>query len=118
MPETPSLFASGTSSQTVSSTPTILSAPNIAGLFSFHIDLTAMAAGDVLEVYLNRIVLSGGTVRGEALLGRFTGAQPTLALVSSWSGIGNDLAVTNALQFAIAQTFGTARALPWKVLQY
>lgn len=81
-------------------------------------DLNALAAGDVLEVYLYRIILHSGTSRVESLLGRFIGVQPALALIASWSGIGNDLTDTNSLQFGIAQLEGTARALPWKVLQY
>lgn len=118
MSESPTLYASGTSSQSVTSTVTVLSAPNVAGLFSFHVDLNALAAGDVLELYLYRIILHSGTSRLEALLDRCVGAQPADQLIRSYSGIGNDLTDTNSLQFGLAQLEGTARAIPWKVLQY
>ena len=117
MAETPTLYASNTTTPVVA-TPSVLSAPNVAGLFSFHIDVNAMVAGDVLEIRLYRIILTGGTSRVEALLDRLVGAQPADALVRSYSGIGNDLTDTNSLQFVINQTLGTARAYPWKVLQY
>ena len=118
MSETPSLYASGTSGQSVTSTITYLSSINVAGLFSFHIDCNALAAGDVLEIYLYRIILHSGTGRIEALLDRLVGAQPAFGLIKSYSGIGNDLTDSNSIQFGIAQTLGSARALPWKVLQY
>lgn len=122
MAESPSLFAGGTASVAVSSSITTLSAASVTGLFSFHVDVNAMAAGDVVEIYLFRTVLSGGAVHCEALLDRFTGAPQTTngqnLSVRSYSGIGNDLVTANALQFSIAQLEGTSKSIPWKVIQY
>jgi hypothetical protein len=122
MAESPTLYASGTTSQAVAASVAVLSAPNVAGLFSFHIDTATMQAGDVVELYLYRKVLTGGNSNGEALLDRITGSAASVnsipLTVRSYSGIGNDLASTNALQFGLSQLEGTARALPWKLLQY
>lgn len=121
MAETPSLYASGTASVATSSTPTVLCAASVAGLFSFHLDFNALAAGDVYEVYLYRTILNGGTSRLEALLDRLTGAQPADQLIRSYSGIGNDLAAASAVTFSVAQIFcGNAggRSVPWKVVAY
>ena len=116
MAETPTLFASGNSGQAISTTPTVLSAPAVAGLFSVHFDFSLSAAGDYTLIYLYRTVLSGGALVLEAVLDEINGVQANP--VRSYSGIGNDLAATSALSFQIAQTKGTARAYPWKVLAY
>ncbi len=121
MAEIPTTYASGTASVAVSSTPTVLAAGSVAGLFSYHLDFNALAAGDVYEVYLYRQILAGGASRLEALLDRCVGAQPADQLVRSYSGIGNDLASSVAVQFGVAQiacqTAG-GRSVPWKVISY
>lgn len=121
MAETPTVFASGTTSQAVAASVTVLAtAAATAGLFSFHIDTSNMLAGDVVELYQFRSVLSSNSLWGEALLDRITGAAASVnsqpLRVRSYSGIGNDAAAS--VQWGLSQTQGTARAFYWKVLQY
>lgn len=116
MAETPTLYASGTQTATVT-TEHFLSSPNIAGAFSFHVDTNTMVAGDVLELRVYRIILTGGTSR-VLYLGRFAGAQHADDLIKDSQIVGNDLTDTNSLRFSLKQTFGAGRAFPWKVLQY
>jgi hypothetical protein len=120
MAETPFVFASGTTSQAVAASVTVLATAASAGLYSLHIDTSLMRAGDVLEVYSFRSVLSSGTLWGESLLDRLTGQGASVNSqnlnVRSYSGFGNDSAAS--VQWGLSQTQGTARAFPWKVLQY
>ena len=109
-------------SGTQSGTQTLISedfvaAPNSAATYSFHVDTVNMAAGDVLELRVYQMVLTGGTQR-VAYFQRYDGAQATDDLIKVSVPISNELTDTNALQFSIKQTLGTARAFPWKVLKY
>ena len=112
----PALFASGTQTATVT-TEHFLSSPNAVGTYTLHVDTVNLAAGDVLELRVYQMVLTGGTSR-VAYLMTWYGAQPTDDLIKVSVPIGNDLTDTNALRFSLKQTFGTGRAFPWKVLQY
>jgi hypothetical protein len=116
MAVTPTLYASNTTSPTVT-TETFLSSPNVAGVYTFHIDTVNMVAGDVLVVRIYQIVLTGGTTR-VAYIASYSGTQPADDLIKISVPIGNDLTDTNSLRFSITQTFGTSRAFPWKVLAY
>lgn len=118
MSETVTLYASGTTSQVVSTTnESFLTSPNVNGVFTFHMDMNLMAAGDVVELRIYQMILTGGTQR-VAYLARFADAQPTDDQIKISVPIANDLTDTNALRFSILQTDGVARAFPWKVLQY
>lgn len=113
----PTAHATGTSSQTSAGAEQIQSAPAVAGAFQFIVDLTLMAAGDVIYIRAYQIVLTGGTSRKTYFHGMY-GAQPTESLVWVSIPLSNELTDANSLQFGIEQPFGTARALPWKVLKY
>lgn len=109
-------FATGTTTPVVG-TENFLSSPNVAGVYTFHIDTVNMVAGDVLQVRIYQIIITGGTTR-VAYIASYYGAQPTDDIIKISVPIGNDLTDTNSLRFSINQTFGTARAFPWKVLAY
>jgi hypothetical protein len=111
-----SAFASGTQTATVT-TEHFLSSPNVAGIFTLHVDTNAMAAGDVLELRVYQIVLTGGTTR-VAYFARYADAQPADDQIKLSVPIANELTDTNSLRFSLKQTFGTGRNFPWKVLQY
>lgn len=112
----PTLYASGTQAATVT-TEHFLSSPNVAGVFTLHVDLVNMVAGDYVELRIYQMVLTGGTQR-VAYLETFQGAQPTDALIAISLPIGNDLTDANSLRFSLKQTLGTSRNFPWKVLSY
>lgn len=109
-------YASGTQSATVT-TEHFLSSPNVAGTFTLHVDTVNMVAGDVLELRVYQMVLTGGTQR-VAYFARFDGAQPTDDLIKISVPISNELTDANSLRFSLKQTYGTSRNFPWKVLKY
>lgn len=109
-------YASGTQTCTIG-TEHFLSSPNVAGTFTLHLDTNAMQASDVLEVRIYQMILTGGTQR-VAYYAVVQGAQLADDLIKISVPISNDLAESNALRFSIKQTFGTGRAIPWKVLTY
>lgn len=109
-------YASGTQSATVT-TEHFLSSPNAAGVYTLHVDTSSMVAGDVVELRVYQMVLTGGTSR-VAFLATYAGVQPTDDLIKVSVPIANELTDTNALRFSLKQTYGTSRNFPWKVLTY
>ncbi len=109
--------ATGTKTVSAVGTEESLSTVNVAGTFTLHVDTVNMAAGDILELRIKQMVLTGGTAR-VAYYARFDGAQPTDDLIKISVPISNELTDTGALDFRLNQSKGTARAFPWKVLKY
>lgn len=107
---------SGTQTATVTTEHTLLDVA-VAGTFTLHVDKVNMVAGDVLELRIYQIVLTGGT-RRVAYLARFAGAQPTDDLIGISVPIANELTDAGSLRFTLKQTAGTSRNFPWKVLAY
>src|SRR5262245_14453945 len=101
---------------TVGTAETLLDV-NAAGTYTLHIDTNALAAGDVLELRVYQMVLTGGT-RRVAYFASWTGAQVADDLIKISVPISNELTDTGALRFEINQKKGAARAFPWKVLKY
>lgn len=106
----------GTQAATVTTEHTLLDVA-ISGTFTLHVDKVNMVAGDVLELRIYQIVLTGGT-RRVAYYVRFDGAQPTDDLIAISVPISNELTDSGSLRFELNQLRGTARAFPWKVLKY
>jgi hypothetical protein len=90
---------------------------NQAGTFTFHIDPTAMVAGDVVELRAYQIILTGGTAK-VVYLKILDGAQPTDGMIQVSDPLGNELTDANSLRFSSKQTFGTAHDIIYKVLKY
>lgn len=110
-----SAYASGTQTATVT-TEHFLSSPNVAGTFTLYVDAVNMVAGDVVELRVYQMILTGGTQR-VVYYGRYDGAQPADDLIKVSTSTGNELTDTNSLRFSLKQTFGTSRNFPWKVLR-
>ena len=108
--------ASGTQTAVIGTEHTLASV-NAAGVYTLHVDKNAMAAGDVLELRIYRIILTGGTTR-IAKVYVFSGAQLTDDLLFDSRPFGNEITDTDSLKFTLKQTFGIGRAFPWKVLKY
>jgi hypothetical protein len=108
--------ASGTQAATVG-TEHFLASPAVAGTFTLHVDTVNMAAGDVLELRVYQMVLTGGTQR-VAYIATFAGAQAADDLIKISVPVSNELTDTNSLRFSLKQTAGTGRNFPWKVLKY
>lgn len=108
--------ATGTQTATVT-TEHAVSTVTVAGVFSFHIDVNAMVAGDVTEFRVYQIVLTAGTKR-VVFFHTLYGAQPTDDKILVSLPIGNELTDASSLEFSLKQTFGTGRAYPFKILKY
>lgn len=109
-------FAQNTQAATVT-TEHVLSDVNAAGVYTLHVDLVNMVAGDVVELRVYQIVLTGGTKRVVEFMAYY-GAQPTHALVVVSCPLSNELTDATSLEFSLKQTFGTSRNFPWKVLKH
>ena len=108
--------ATGTQTATVTTEHTLADVAT-AGTYTLHVDMNAMAAGDVVELRIYQIVLTGGT-RRVAYCQRFAGAQPADDKIAVSVPISNELTDAGSIRFTLKQTFGTGRAFPWKVLKY
>lgn len=108
--------ASGTQTAVIG-TEHFVTSPAVAGTFTFHVDTNALAAGDILELRVYSIVLTGGTSR-VTYVARWAGVQPADDLIKISVPISNELTDANSLRFSLKQIAGTGRAFPWKVLRY
>lgn len=108
----------GTQTATIGSEHTLLDI-NAAGTYTLHVDTNGMQAGDVLELRVYQMVLTGGT-RRVAYYQRYDGAQPTDDKIKISVPISNELTDSGALRFSLKQTAptGGGRNYPWKVLKY
>jgi hypothetical protein len=116
MAESPTAAANGTETPTVGTEATLFQSSS-AGVFSFHVDTVNMAAGDVLQLRIYQMILTGGTTR-VAYFQQYTDAQAANDLIKISVPIANDISDTGAITCTLKQTAGTARAFPYKVLQY
>jgi hypothetical protein len=107
---------SGTQTATVTTEHTLLDVA-IAGTFTLHVDLVNLAAGDVVELRIYQIILTGGT-RRVAYYDSFTDAQVADNMIAISVPISNELTDAGSLRFTLKQTLGTSRNFPWKVLKY
>lgn len=110
---------SGTQTATLTTEHTLLDVA-VAGTFTFHLDTVNMATGDILELRIYQIILTGGT-RRVAYYERYEGAQSTDDLIKISVPISNELTDAGSLRFTLQQNRnggGTGRAYPWKVLKY
>jgi hypothetical protein len=113
---TVSAHASGTQTCTVTTEHEVDSV-NSAGTFTFHVDLDDMVAGDVVELRVYQMILTGGTAK-VAYFQRFSGVQPTDDMIKVSVPVSNHLTDTDSLRFTIKQTHGTSIDAPWTVIEY
>lgn len=108
--------ATGTQTATLTTEHTLADIA-AAGVYTLHVDTVNMTAGDVLELRVYQIVLTGGT-RRVVYLGSYQGEQLTDDVIKVSIPIGNELTDAGSLRFTLKQTLGTGRSYPWKVLSY
>ncbi len=112
-------FATGTgnggSALTVG-TEHFVSDVNVAGVFQFHVDLSTIQDGDILEMRVYEKVLTGDTSRVVAFGAQY-GAANVDDIIAHSKAIPNDHTNATALRFSLKQTFGTGRSPTWKVIQ-
>lgn len=108
--------ASGT--HTSDGTETFVSSPNVAGVFTFHVDLNDMTAGDSVELRVYQMVLTAGTAR-VVWYDKLWDTQVADAKIAVSDPISNELTDTNSLRFSIkGETASGTISLPWKVLRH
>jgi hypothetical protein len=103
---------SGSQTATINTEHTLNSpTPNTTdGVFQVFIDVSAMVAGDVLELRIKEKCRAADTIR-QALMSTLAGVQsdplwvsPSLILMHGWD-------------VTLRQTAGTGRAFPWSIRQ-
>lgn len=107
---------SGTQTASISTEHTLLDVA-VAGTFTYHVDMTNLAAADIVELRIYQIVLTGGT-RQVAYYQRYLDAQPADNMIKISVPVSNELTDAGSLRFTLKQTAGTGRQFPWKVLKY
>lgn len=110
-------FASGTLTATGGGVEDFLTSPNVAGSFQLVVDCINMAAGDIAELRVYQMVLTGGTQR-VVYFASYQGVQPTDDEIKNSVWVSNELTDTNSLRFSLTQKGGgTDKNFPWKVLK-
>lgn len=108
-------YASGT--KLADGTEQLLTAVNVVGTFTLHVDTVNMGGGDKLQLRVYQTVLTGGTPR-VAFEAEFDDAQSGDDLIKISVPISNDLLDTNSLKFTLKQTAGVNRNYDWKVIRH
>lgn len=108
--------STGTQTATIGTEHTLLDIA-IAGTFTLHVDANAMVAGDIVELRVYQIILTGGT-RRVAYFQVYSGAQPADDKIKISVPISNELTDAGSIRFTLKQTAGTGRSFDWKVLKY
>lgn len=91
-----------------------------AGTFTLHVDLSVLAAGDILELRCYQKILTGGTLR-TCYFQNYMDAQggdDTYPRIAISVPVSNELVEAASLRFTLKQTAGSVRTFPWKVLKY
>ena len=111
-----SAFSTGTQAAAIN-TEHVLADVNVAGVFTLHVNLATLAAGDYLELRVKTVLLTGDTT-AKTRIYSFEDAAPAENQIFVSEPIGNDLADATAVRFTLKQIAGTGRSYKWKVLQY
>lgn len=104
----------GTQAPAVVGTEHVLADSSAAGSYELTVVLSNMAAGDVLELRIYKMTLTGGTAGAEGyLMVRLDGAPPADDKVAVSIPASTALADTGAIRATLKQTFGTGRNFQW-----
>lgn len=112
----PTAQGQNTQTATVTTEHTLLDVA-VAGVFQLKVDIpAAFVAGDVVELRVYTIILTGGTRHVEQYV-RLEG--PVAADEAIWYSdpVMNELTDSGSVRFTLLQTKGTGRSFPWKVLK-
>lgn len=97
----------GTQTATIGTLHT-LATPTAGKTYVLHVDLTNLAAGDVLDIFVQTKVLSTSTLKNMYSC-TLAGPQADPYFMSV------PIPSVNGVQFQLKQTAGTGRAFPWSV---
>lgn len=113
---TATTHSSGTQTATVT-TEHQLDDVTAQGEFTLYVDTVNMVAGDVLELRVYKLALTGGTTR-VLYKATFWGLQLTDDKGKESRRVLNELTDATSLRFSLKQTYGTSRNFPWKVIKW
>lgn len=102
--------ASGTQAATVG-TEITLQTDTTVGTYYYEVDLSAMAAGDIVELRIYTMTLAAGTLR-QVWKSSFGPGLPVCQIAAAPSQPSNQ-----SIRVTLKQTAGTARSFPWKLLR-
>lgn len=105
------LAASGTQTATIS-TEHVLATDTNNATFVAMVDLANMANGDVVELRVYTIMLSGDALQ-QVWKGTYANAQTGFNLNPMSPFVGSD----QSFKFTLKQTAGTGRNFKWKILR-
>ena len=103
------LDSSGTQTTTVGTEHSLATSTSNA-TFVYEVDLSALDVGDVVELRVNGITLSGGTA---AQMWKGTFAAPRVSPRIQSPPVPSDISITVTLK----QVSGSSRSIPWKLLR-
>ena len=90
-----------------------------AATYVLQVDMTNLAAGDVIELRLKAITLTGDTVPGPvAYYIQFADAQLTDDVMKYSVPISTALTDSGAIRATLKQTKGTGRTFKWALLKF
>lgn len=101
----------GTQTATIATEHT-LADTSAAGSYVLNVDTVNMVAGDVLELRIYKMVLTGGT-RRVIYIARYADAQPVEDLIKASVPVSTALTDSGAIRGTLLQTKGTGRSYPW-----
>ena len=102
----------GTQTATINTDHTLGTAVTTAGWYQLEVDGNAMANGDVLQLWIKELPLSGGTAR-IILFDAWYDAMDANNIILRLPELGSD----QSWEAHLKQSAGTGRAFPWKILQ-
>jgi hypothetical protein len=109
-----SVEASGTQTAVIGTEHTLATIAG-PGVYVANVDLSAMAAGDVVELRIKKPVLSAGTARAQ-FYAMYTDAQPADDILKTSVPFLVD-AIAGGCVVTLKQTTGTGRSFPYSILK-
>lgn len=89
------------------------------GTYTLEVNLVNMVSGDMVELRIKKIVLTGDTVPGEVVYWRrYSGSQSADDRIVISVPVSTALSDSGAIRATLKQTLGTGRAFKWALLKY
>lgn len=110
----PTLQASGTQTATIGTEHTLADI-SAAGTFCLSVSTKNLTDGDLLELRVYIIMLTGGS-REVRYKYSYADAQTPDDQIKTFPPVENDLTDTGSVRFTLKQTLGTGRNFDWKVV--
>lgn len=114
----PALANSGTLSTTVDSSEHSIVTAAEAGTYQLVLDCTNLAAGEVLEIRVDRKLLTGGSATGAGLWVVYAANLPTDDKQVMTGYTPNTNTDASAVEWTYKQPYGSSRSIPWALWKW